>query len=76
MEPKKIALIAVAALTFVMLAASCGGNSWTSVSLYGYTASSGLWKYCSGSICASYSGKIPVVSKHSFSYILPLCLFN
>ena len=60
MEPKKIALAAVAALTFIMLAASCGGNAWQSISSttsYGsYSASSGLWKVCGNDICQSYSG--------------------
>ena len=57
MEPKKIALVALAALTFVMLAASCGGNSWKSVSVYGVSATSGLWKACANGFCLSYSGK-------------------
>ena len=57
MEPKKIALVALAALTFVMLAASCGGNAWQSASAYGYSVTSGLWRACANGICGSYTGK-------------------
>ena len=52
MEPKKIALTAVAALTFIMLAASCGGNAWISYEV----ETKGLWRDCFVIFCKSYQG--------------------
>ena len=53
MEPKKIPLAVIAVLTFIMLAASCGGDAWISGSTKGITISAGLWRSCLNDFCKS-----------------------
>ena len=55
MDIKKIILSAAAIVTFIMLAASCGGDVWLSAQFGDYEVTSGLWKACSPVGCNSYA---------------------
>ena len=62
MQTKGVVILALGGLTFILLAASCGGVEWLNFEVTGLKTQRGLWRFCTETILISGCDSIPCKS--------------